>query len=122
MHALGVGVLDGKSAHCQAIQMGFDSFIHVSNALISMYCKCGDVKEALWMFKSMHIKDLVSWNSMIAGYSQHGLALEVIDLFEQMKLKKTKPDAITFLGVLSSCRHTGLVQQGQFYFNSMAEY
>ncbi|XP_057499917.1 pentatricopeptide repeat-containing protein At2g37320-like isoform X2 [Actinidia eriantha] len=112
----------GKSAHCQAIQMGFDSFIHVSNALISMYCKFGDVKEALWMFKSMHIKDLVTWNSMIAAYSQHGLALEAIDLFEQMKQKKTKPDAITFLGVLSSCRHAGLVQQGQFYFNSMAEY
>ncbi|XP_057490468.1 pentatricopeptide repeat-containing protein At2g37320-like [Actinidia eriantha] len=103
--------------------MGFDSYIHVSNALISMYCKCGDVKEALYMFKNMHIKDPVTWNSMIAGYAQHGLALEAIDLFEEMKQqKKSKIETITYLGVLSSCRHACFVQQGLFYFNSMAEY
>ncbi|KAG5553807.1 hypothetical protein RHGRI_011620 [Rhododendron griersonianum] len=39
-----------------------------------------------------------------------------------MRKKKVKPDAIiTFLGVLSSCRHAGL-EQGQLYFNSMVEY
>ena len=37
----------GKNVHCQTVQMGFDSCIHVSNALISMYCKCGDVKEKM---------------------------------------------------------------------------
>ncbi|KAF7145554.1 hypothetical protein RHSIM_Rhsim04G0025800 [Rhododendron simsii] len=112
----------GKSAHCQAIQMGFDAYVHVSNALISLYLKCGNENEAAYIFENMRIKDLVSWNSMIAGYAQHGFSSQAIDLFEEMRKKKVKPDAITFLGVLSSCRHAGLVEQGQFYFNSMVEY
>ncbi|KAI8560398.1 hypothetical protein RHMOL_Rhmol04G0252400 [Rhododendron molle] len=112
----------GKSAHCQAIQMGFDAYVHVSNALISLYFKCGDENEAAYIFENMRIKDLVSWNSMIAGYAQHGFSSQAIDLFEEMRKKKVKPDAITFLGVLSSCRHAGLVAQGQFYFHSMVGY
>ncbi|KAM2467791.1 hypothetical protein FF1_009538 [Malus domestica] len=109
----------GRSAHCQTIRTGFDSYIHIANALISMYCKCGDVKDALSIFENLDGRDNVSWNSMIAAYAQHGLALQAIDLFEEMKRQRVKPDAITLLGVLSSCRHAGLVKEGRLYFNSM---
>ena len=56
------------------------------------------------------------------GTPQHGLAVQAIDLFEEMKKQRVKPDAITFLSLFSSCRHSGLVKQGQFYFNSMVEH
>ncbi|XP_021730346.1 pentatricopeptide repeat-containing protein At2g37320-like [Chenopodium quinoa] len=112
----------GRSAHCLAILSGFDSYLHVANALVSMYCKCGDVEDAFSVFESIHDKDIVSWNSMISGYALHGLAWKAIDLFEEMKRQKMKPDSITFLGVLSSCRHFGLVKQGHMYFDSMVEY
>ena len=111
----------GRSAHCQTIQMGFDSYVHIANALVSMYCKCGAVEDAVYIFEKIDGKDIVSWNSMIAGYAQHGLALQAIDLYEEMKKQSIEPDAITFLGVLSSCRHAGLVKEGWFYFNSMVE-
>lgn len=112
----------GRSAHCQIIQMGFEAYVQIANALISMYCKCGSVSDAYYIFDNMLSKDLVSWNSMIAGYAQHGLALQAIHLFQVMKKQKLKPDAITFLGVLSSCRHVGFVRQGWMYFNSMVEH
>ncbi|KNA25462.1 hypothetical protein SOVF_005770 [Spinacia oleracea] len=112
----------GKSAHCLAFLSGFYSYLHVANALVSMYCKCGNIEDAFCVFESMHDKDIVSWNSMISGYALHGLAWKAIDLFEEMKRQKMKPDCITFLGVLSSCRHAGLVKQGHMYFNSMIEY
>ncbi|CAN1135396.1 Pentatricopeptide repeat-containing protein At2g37320 [Linum perenne] len=121
----GSGALgQGRSVHCQAFQMGFDSYLHVANTLISMYCKCGSLEDALFIFKDMgNNRDIVSWNSMIAGYAQHGLAVEAIELFEEMKNQgKLKPDTFTFLGVLSSCRHVGFVEMGKLYFNSMAEY
>ncbi|KAB1223964.1 hypothetical protein CJ030_MR2G026923 [Morella rubra] len=118
----GTGALGhGRRAHCQTIQMGFNSYVHIANALISMYCKCGAVEDALYIFERMAGKDVVSWNSMIAGYAQHGLVMQAIDLFEEMK-GSIKPDAITFLGVLSSCRHAGLVKEGWLYFNSMVEH
>ena len=111
----------GRSAHCQTIQMGFALYGHIANALISMYFKCGAVEDALYIFEKMVVKDIVSWNSMIAGYAQHGLALQAIDVFKEMKKQGIEPDAITFLGLLSSCRHAGLVKEGWFYFNSMVE-
>ncbi|KDP29043.1 hypothetical protein JCGZ_16432 [Jatropha curcas] len=119
----GSGALgQGRSAHCQIIQMGLDSHLHIANALISMYCKCGSVQDALFIFDNMYTKDIVSWNSMISGYAQHGLTVQAIELFEKMKKLGTKPDSITFLGVLSSCRHAGFVEAGRGYFNSMVEY
>lgn len=119
---MGSGALgQGRSLHCQTIQMGFHLYSHISNALISMYCKCGAVEDALCIFRNLDGKDTVTWNSMIAGYAQHGLGFQTIDLFEEMKRQGVKPDAISFLGVLSSCRHAGLVKEGWFYFNSMVE-
>ncbi|XP_077217260.1 tetratricopeptide repeat (TPR)-like superfamily protein [Tasmannia lanceolata] len=111
----------GRSAHSQTIRMGFNSYIHVANALISMYAKCGSIQEANFVFERMPDKDLISWNSMIAGYAQHGLAEQAINLLKSMEKHKIKPDAITFLGILSSCRHAGLLEQGRLCFNSMFE-
>ncbi|CAA7042184.1 unnamed protein product [Microthlaspi erraticum] len=120
----GSGALgQGRSIHCQTLQMGFKSYLHISNSLISMYCKCGDLEHAFRIFDGFVNKDVVSWNSMIAGYAQHGLATQAIELFEVMMPKSgTKPDAITYLGVLSSCRHAGLVKEGRKLFGSMAEH
>ncbi|MCD7452804.1 hypothetical protein HAX54_018245 [Datura stramonium] len=112
----------GRSIHCQIILMGFDSYTHVSNAILSMYCKCGEVKDAFHIFETTKSKDLVSWNSMICGYGQQGHAIQAIKLFEEMKKQKVRPDSITFLGVLSSCRHAGFVKEGMSYFNSMIDY
>uniref|UniRef100_A0A7C8Z4X8 Uncharacterized protein n=1 Tax=Opuntia streptacantha TaxID=393608 RepID=A0A7C8Z4X8_OPUST len=114
-------LVQGRIIHCQAVLWGVDSYIHVANALISMYCKCGNVQHAFCVFASMHDKDLVTWNSMIAGYALHGLAKQAISFFEEMRKQKIRPDCITFLGVLSSCRHAGLVNEGRFYFNLMRE-
>ena len=119
----GSGALgQGRSVHCQTIQMGFDSYIHVSNALISLYWKCGTIEDAFYVFNTLNTKDIVSWNSMIVGYAQHGHALQAIGLFEEMKKQNVKAGAITFLGVLSACRHVGLVEEGWLYFNSMLEH
>ena len=120
----GSGALwQGRSVHCQTLQMGFKSYLHISNALITMYCKCGDLNDAFRIFDHFENKDVVSWNSMIAGYAQHGLATQAIEMFEVMMTKSgIKPDAITYLGVLSSCRHAGLVKEGRKLFNSIAEH
>ncbi|XP_010529765.1 PREDICTED: pentatricopeptide repeat-containing protein At2g37320 [Tarenaya hassleriana] len=117
----GSGALgQGRSVHSQTLQLGFTSYIHISNALISMYCKCGSLEDALCIFNQMPDTDVVSWNSMIAGYAQHGLVRQAIELFEELVTEnRIKPDGITYLGVLSSCRHGGLVRKGRHYFKLM---
>ncbi|KAK8459623.1 hypothetical protein SEVIR_2G173800v4 [Setaria viridis] len=111
----------GRSVQGLQMKMGFDSYVHVSNALISMYAKCGSIGEAQAIFENIACKDLVSWNSMIFGYSQHGLAEHCINLLKQME-EHIIPDAISFLGVLSSCRHACLVTEGRRCFRVMIEH
>lgn len=120
---MGSGALGhGRGAHCQIMKMGFHSYLHVDNALIAMYSKCGAIDDALCIFENMVGRDVVTWNSMIAGYAHHGRAQEAISLFEEMIKQGVNPDAVTYLGILSSCRHGGLVKEGQVFFNSMVEH
>lgn len=56
-------------------------------------------------------KDWVSWNLIICGYGQLGHGIQAIELFEEMRKQKVRPNSITFLRVLSSCRHAGIVKK-----------
>lgn len=51
----------------------------------------------------------------------HGKGEAAIELFEKMQRDMVAPDNITFVNVLSACAHSGLVEEGQRYFQSMVE-
>jgi pentatricopeptide repeat protein len=74
------------------------------------------------MFDKMHIRNVVSWTMMIAGYAMHGYAKEAIKLFEQMEYSGINPNHVTLLSVLSACSHAALVDEGYRYFNHMGDY
>ncbi|XP_073123444.1 uncharacterized protein [Henckelia pumila] len=112
----------GKQIHAEAIKAGIDRFISTSNALITMYFRCGNVSSALLEFYSMACHDTISWNSVICGLAHHGQAENAIKIFEKMRLLSTvEPNQITFVGVLSACSHAGLVEHGKFYFSVMRD-
>ena len=56
---------------------------------------------------------------MIAGYAYHRHENEAIQYFEEMVESGVRPDAITFLALLSACHHSRLVEQGEKIFHSM---
>ncbi|KAF2288233.1 hypothetical protein GH714_005194 [Hevea brasiliensis] len=114
-------IKQGKQIHCMIIKTGFDLEIEVSNALITLYAKCGCIDDAKREFFEMSEKNEVSWNAMITGYSQHGCGNEAVNLFEEMKQVGALPNHVTFVGVLSACSHVGLVNQGLAYFESMSK-
>ncbi|KAH1047413.1 hypothetical protein J1N35_038197 [Gossypium stocksii] len=58
---------------------------------------------------------------MITAFANHGMAQDVISLFEEMRRTNIKPDGVTFLGVLTACNHGGLVIEGRKYFKQMQE-
>ncbi|XP_042517950.1 pentatricopeptide repeat-containing protein At3g49710 [Macadamia integrifolia] len=112
----------GKQLHSLAIKSDIPTNrISISNALIAMYSKCGNLHDARRLFKRMPEHNTVSFNSMIAGYAQHGLGTESILLFQKMLELDIEPTSITFISVLSACAHTGKVEEGWSYFNLMNE-
>ncbi|XP_027180747.1 pentatricopeptide repeat-containing protein At4g21065-like [Coffea eugenioides] len=93
--------------------------VELCNALIDMFVKCGDVDKALKLFRNMAEKDIVSWTSLIVGMAMHGRGLEAILLFEDMRSSGIVPDDVAFIGLLSACSHSGLVEKGRQYFDLM---
>uniref|UniRef100_A0A7N1A1M4 DYW domain-containing protein n=1 Tax=Kalanchoe fedtschenkoi TaxID=63787 RepID=A0A7N1A1M4_KALFE len=112
---------EGTQFHCQALVSGLISFITVSNALVTLYGKCGNIEESDKLFSEMDVKDAVTWTALVSGYAQFGKADETINLFENMLSHGMKPDGVTFVGLLSACSRAGLIEKGQGYFKSMLE-
>eukprot|EP01018_Ginkgo_biloba_P022487 Gb_36081 [translate_table: standard] len=111
----------GKEVHAHILRSGFVSDDLTDNALLDMYAKCGSIDDAQWTFDKMPNPDVVSWNSLIAGYGKHGRGKEALQLFQQMQQAGMKPNDITFVCVLSACSHAGLVDEGWHLFESMNE-
>eukprot|EP01018_Ginkgo_biloba_P019608 Gb_41537 [translate_table: standard] len=112
----------GKEVHIDIIKGGFQSDVYIGSALVDMYAKCGSIKDARNVFDEMSKRDVVSWNTIIVGYAMHGHGKEALQLFERMQCSHTNPDHVTFVGVLTACCHTGLVDDGWRYFNQMGQY
>ncbi|XP_022974531.1 pentatricopeptide repeat-containing protein At4g02750-like [Cucurbita maxima] len=109
----------GRQAHGLVIKAGFSDIVSVSNAMVTMYARCGNMDCALMEFRSMSSRDVISWNSIICGFAHHGNGKEALEMIEKMRLANIEPNHITFIGVLSACSHKGLVEQGRYYFNLM---
>ncbi|EOY04173.1 Mitochondrial editing factor 22 [Theobroma cacao] len=96
--------------------------IFVNSALIDMFAKCGNVDMARMVFDRTLEKDVVVWSAMIVGYGLHGRGREALDLYQLMKQAGVCPNDVTFLGLLTACNHSGLVEDGWRLFHCMKDY
>jgi pentatricopeptide repeat protein len=102
----------GKWLHAHMMKSGRKLVGYVGNTLLHMYAKSGNIWDAKKVFDRLVKVDVVSCNSMLIGYAQHGFGKEAVDLFEEMILwDEIKPNDITFLSVLTACSHAGLLDQ-----------
>jgi pentatricopeptide repeat protein len=102
----------GVEIHEEIIRCGFESDVFVANALTDMYAKCGNTEKARELFDKMGQRNVVSWNSMIAGYAQNGLAREALEVFEKMQIEGMKPNSNTFASVLPAYASLRALEQG----------
>ncbi|KAG9449442.1 hypothetical protein H6P81_009407 [Aristolochia fimbriata] len=112
----------GSQIHSLCIKTSFDSSCFVGSALVSLYSKCGLIRQCYRVFEEMPDRNLGAWNSMIIACAQHAHTKQAFEIFSEMNLKGHKPNFITFLSVLYACSHAGLVKEGEMYFKMMREY
>nr|GMD41475.1 putative pentatricopeptide repeat-containing protein At3g11460 [Ipomoea batatas] len=102
----------GMSLHSMNIKCGLDTVLAVLNCLLTMYVKCGSIELARKLFDHIPEKGLITWNAMITGCAQNGLAALVLELYYKMELSGICPDAMTFVAVLSACANLGAQRTG----------
>ncbi|KAM3217812.1 putative pentatricopeptide repeat-containing protein, mitochondrial [Capsicum annuum] len=102
----------GMSVHCLNVKCGLVNDLAVVNCLLTMYVRCACMELARKLFDCIPEKGLITWNAMISGYAQNGLAGEVLELYNEMELLRVNPDAVTFVGVLSACANLGAQKIG----------
>lgn len=125
----GLSVIEfGRQIHANILRrvwnVGADLFLQ--SLLIEMYGKCGRVEKARQIFSMAGLeyeaenrRDVVLWTSMFGVYGKNGNYREVIKLFRDMLIEGIRPDGVAFLAVISACGHTGQVDLGLDYFETM---
>ncbi|XP_010048219.1 pentatricopeptide repeat-containing protein At4g21065 [Eucalyptus grandis] len=117
-----LGALElGRWVESYVVRENVRKTVELCNALIDMFAKCGDVDSALRLFRSMSNKTIVSWTSVIGGLAVHGRGVEAVSLFDEMMASGVVPDDVAFIGLLSACSHSGLVEKGRDYFSLMTK-
>ncbi|KAK9156768.1 hypothetical protein Scep_003342 [Stephania cephalantha] len=97
----------GMGVHGCSVKRGLDCEVCVMNCLLTMYVRFGMVGFSRKVFDEMPERGLISWNAMISGYAQNGLATDVLGLYREMDGSGVRPDAVTLVSVLSACAHLG---------------
>ena len=109
----------GRQVNVYIVEKGFDVGVVLGTSLVNMYARCGHVEKAREVFEGLREKNVVAWTAMLAGYGMHGYGKSAIELFRRMRCYGPLPNDVTFVAVLSSCAHAGLVSEGREAFECM---
>ncbi|KAK2454748.1 pentatricopeptide repeat-containing protein, mitochondrial [Trifolium repens] len=111
----------GREVEREIDRFGFRSNSFLTNALVNMYARCGNLVRAREVFDCMDekSKSVVSWTAIIGGYGIHGEGETAVELFDVMVRSGVRPDRTVFVSVLSACSHAGLTEKGLQYFDEM---
>ncbi|KAL4185955.1 hypothetical protein AMTRI_Chr10g233440 [Amborella trichopoda] len=100
-----------RQLHGHIIKMEPVQDTQVWNSLLDVYAKCGQIEEAVLLFKkiSSGSRNPVPWNSMLSGYFLHGCFDAAIEMFEEMKVSGVEPTVITWNTLISGCVRNGFL-------------
>ena len=92
---------------------------YIGNTLIRMYAKCGVLPKARAVFDMLSVRDVISWNTLIAVYANSDQCEEALNCYEKMQREGLIPDAVTFICVLKACGSVGAVGNGKQIHNQI---
>lgn len=116
---------EGKQLHAQTMKLQYLSKTAVSNALLTMYIKCGMMEDAESVFEGLAQRNVISWTAIINGFKQHGDYEKALRLVCLMREDGIDPNEYTFTVALASCAslrnsHMGYMFHAQVIKRGMA--
>ncbi|KAK0587902.1 hypothetical protein LWI29_030878 [Acer saccharum] len=112
---------EGVWLHNYIVENKFFIDVVLGTVLVDMYGKCGCIERAVRVFNSMIERNVLSWNSMIAGLAMNGCGRQGLSLFWKMQQVGAAPNELTFIALFSGCSHSGLVDEGIRLFDLMTQ-
>lgn len=104
----------GREIHAFIIRSGLGGDTSIANSLITLYSRCWEVDKARDIFERLLLKDIVSWNSLLAGYEQNAQQGRCFDIFKRMLLSGIEPDSHSLTIILNAASHDS---SGLIYFH-----
>lgn len=104
---------DGRAVHVAIVDVGYENFRGVGNALINMYGKCKSLVDARDTFDDVSDRDVVSWTAIIGACAENADGKEALKLYNQMKVEGVIPNKVTFLCALDACAVTAAIASGR---------
>ncbi|XP_074316456.1 pentatricopeptide repeat-containing protein At4g16835, mitochondrial [Silene latifolia] len=100
----------------QTISSFSTSTIISCNRMITEHIRANDIQSAVKVFSMMPVKSIITWNSMLAGYSKRrGTLREARQLFDEIP----QPDIFTFNTMLSCYMRNSDVSGANLFFEWM---
>nr|DAD30151.1 TPA_asm: hypothetical protein HUJ06_031619 [Nelumbo nucifera] len=99
--------------HSHLLKTGLLSDIYTANTLIHRYSESGCISQAEQLFNEMPQRNLVSWTSLISGYTRSGKSCEALRIFTDMLDSGFCPNEFAFGSALRACAESGYVSFGK---------
>ncbi|GJX02381.1 putative pentatricopeptide repeat-containing protein [Tanacetum coccineum] len=102
-----------SQVHSHVLRLGFGLTVIVCNSLVDAYCKSGSVEMGGRVFGEMGVRDSVTFNAMISGYSNVGMNDQAIKLFKEMQCAGVMASEFTYAAVICAGMGMNAVPLGQ---------
>ncbi|KAG8369526.1 hypothetical protein BUALT_Bualt14G0022700 [Buddleja alternifolia] len=103
-----------KLIHSRVIQRGFQSNELAMNSLIDAYAKCNQINLSWRLFCQIKRPDIVTWSTMISGFTHCGMPDEAIAIYREMRLSLQSPNMVTLLNLLEACTLSAEIRRSKW--------
>ncbi|KAJ1277798.1 hypothetical protein BS78_04G030500 [Paspalum vaginatum] len=104
--------------HAILVRLGVAADVRLMTTLLDSYAKCSDLASARKVFDGMHVRDVATWNALLAGLAQGTEPDLAIALFRRLATTsrelppREEPNEVTVVAALSACAQLGALQDG----------
>ncbi|CAN6173112.1 unnamed protein product [Urochloa humidicola] len=104
--------------HANLVRLGVAADVRLMTTLLDSYAKCGDLPSARKVFDEMPVRDVATWNALLAGLAQGTEPNLALVLFHRLAgsfrelLPREEPNDVTIVAALSACAQLGALQDG----------
>jgi pentatricopeptide repeat protein len=104
--------------HAILVRLGVAADVRLMTTLLDSYAKCSDLPSARKVFDEMPVRDVATWNALLAGLAQGTEPSLALALFHRLAgsfrelLPREEPNEVTIVAALSACAQLGALQDG----------